>query len=66
MQGVRKEMSKQVTESTLSKVNRLIGIDESYKAPERIMEIIRQVYYSSQTEIEMVEDSIARKNQLDY
>lgn len=59
-------MSKQVTESTLSKVNRLIGIDESYKAPERIMEIIRQVYYSSQTEIEMVEDSIARKNQLDY
>ncbi len=33
-------MSKQATESMLSKVNRLIGIDESYKAPDRIMEII--------------------------
>ena len=33
-------MSNQVMESTLSKINRLIGIDESYKAPERIMEII--------------------------
>lgn len=33
-------MSKQATESTLSKVNRLIGVNESYKAPERIMEII--------------------------
>lgn len=33
-------MSKQVTESTLSKVNRLVGVDESYKAPEKIMEII--------------------------
>lgn len=33
-------MSKQVTESTLSKVNRLIGVDESYKAPEKIMKII--------------------------
>lgn len=27
-------------ESTLSKVNRLIGVEESYKAPEKIMEII--------------------------
>lgn len=33
-------MSKQVTESTLSKVNRLIGVDESYKAPAKVMEII--------------------------
>lgn len=33
-------MSKQATESTLSKVNRLIGVDESYKAPQKIMEII--------------------------
>lgn len=33
-------MSKQATENTLSKVNRLIGVDESYKAPERVMEII--------------------------
>lgn len=28
------------TESIVSKINRLIGIDESYKAPERMMEII--------------------------
>ena len=28
------------TESMLSKVNRLLGINESYKAPERVMEII--------------------------
>lgn len=40
MQGVKKEMSKQATESMLSKVNRIIGIGESYKAPERIMKII--------------------------
>lgn len=33
-------MSKQATESMLSKVNRLIGVDESYKAPERVMEIV--------------------------
>ena len=33
-------MSKQVTESTLSKINRLIGVDESYKAPEKVMNII--------------------------
>ena len=33
-------MSRQAMESTLSKVNRLIGVDESYKAPERMMEII--------------------------
>ena len=33
-------MSKQATESILSKVNRLIGVNESYKAPERVMEII--------------------------
>ena len=33
-------MSKPAMEKTLSKVNRLIGIDESYKAPEKIMEII--------------------------
>lgn len=40
MRGAKKEMSKQATESMLSKINRLIGVDESYKAPERIMEII--------------------------
>lgn len=33
-------MSKRATESTLSKINRLIGVDESYKAPQRVMEII--------------------------
>lgn len=33
-------MSKQVTESTLSKVNRLLSIDDSYKAPGRIMQIL--------------------------
>lgn len=33
-------MSKQATESTLSKINRLIGVDESYKAPDEIMKII--------------------------
>lgn len=33
-------MSKQATESMLSKINRLIGVDESYKAPKRVMEII--------------------------
>lgn len=33
-------MSRQAMESTLSKVNRLIGVGESYKAPERMMEII--------------------------
>lgn len=33
-------MSKQATESMLSKINRIIGVDESYKAPEKIMEII--------------------------
>ncbi len=33
-------MSKQTTENILSKVNRLIGVGESYKAPAKIMEII--------------------------
>lgn len=33
-------MSKPATESMLSKINRLIGVDESYKAPEKLMEII--------------------------
>lgn len=33
-------MSRQATENMLSKVNRLIGVDESYKAPQRLMEII--------------------------
>lgn len=33
-------MSKQATESTLCKINRLLQIDDSYKAPERIMSII--------------------------
>lgn len=33
-------MSKQVIESTLTKINRLLGIDDSYKAPERIMNLI--------------------------
>lgn len=33
-------MSKRVTENTLSKINKLLGIEESYKAPERIMELI--------------------------
>lgn len=33
-------MSKQATESMLSKVNRLIGVDESYEAPGRVMEIV--------------------------
>ena len=33
-------MSKQITENVLSKVNSLLGVDESYKAPARVMEII--------------------------
>lgn len=33
-------MSKKATESTLSKVNRLLSIDDSYKAPDRIMQIL--------------------------
>ena len=33
-------MSRKATESMLSKINRIIGVDESYKAPERMMEII--------------------------
>lgn len=33
-------MSRQATESTLSKVNRLIGVGESYRAPEMLMETI--------------------------
>ncbi|MCM1039833.1 MAG: SAM-dependent methyltransferase [Ruminococcus sp.] len=33
-------MSKQVTESMLSKINRLISVDESYKAPEKMMQIV--------------------------
>lgn len=33
-------MSKQATKDMLSKINALIGVDESYKAPERIMDII--------------------------
>lgn len=33
-------MSKQATESTLSKVNQLLSIDDSYKAPDRIMQIL--------------------------
>lgn len=33
-------MSKQATESMLSKINRLIGVEESYKAPEAIMQAI--------------------------
>ncbi|MCM1026511.1 MAG: SAM-dependent methyltransferase [Roseburia sp.] len=39
-------MSKQTIENTLSKINRLLGISESYKAPERIMEILgdRETY----------------------
>lgn len=33
-------MSKQVTESMLSKINRLLDITESYQAPEKMMQII--------------------------
>lgn len=33
-------MSKRVTESMLSKINGLLDIDESYKAPARVMEIL--------------------------
>ena len=33
-------MSKQTTESTLCKINRLLGIDESYKAPAKMLELI--------------------------
>ena len=34
-------MSKQATENMLSKVNRLIGVAESYKAPEKVMQEIQ-------------------------
>jgi type I restriction-modification system DNA methylase subunit len=33
-------MSKRATENTLSKINKLLEIEESYKAPERIMDLI--------------------------
>ncbi len=33
-------MSKQTTESTLCKINRLLGIDESYRAPAKMLELI--------------------------
>ena len=41
MQGVTLKMSKQATRSTLSKVNDLLGISDSYQAPEKIMSILK-------------------------
>ena len=34
-------MSKRATESTLFKVNNLLGISDSYQAPEKVMEILK-------------------------
>ena len=34
-------MSKQVTESTLSKVNRILQISDSYEAPARVLELLK-------------------------
>lgn len=34
-------MSKRATESTLSKVNKVLEISDSYQAPERVMEILK-------------------------
>lgn len=33
-------MSNQATESTLSKINKLLSINDSYQAPDRIMQIL--------------------------
>lgn len=40
MQGASKKMSKPVTENTLCKINNLLGIDESYKAPGKMLSLI--------------------------
>lgn len=40
MQGVKKKMSKPATESTLCKVNRILGISDSYEAPAKMMELL--------------------------
>lgn len=42
-------MSKQATESTLSKINKILEIEESYKAPARMMEIISDFEKSKKT-----------------
>lgn len=55
-------MSKQATESTLSKVNRLIGVDESYKAPEKIMEIISSKDLASKVFLNVVRMKIPERN----
>ena len=41
MQGVVSKMSKRATESTLFKVNNLLEISDSYQAPEKVMEILK-------------------------
>lgn len=40
MQGAKWKMSKQATENMLYKINNLLGITESYKAPERLINIL--------------------------
>lgn len=40
MQGAVTKMSKTVTKNLLCRVNTLLGIDESYKAPDRMMQLI--------------------------
>lgn len=40
MQGVVTKMSKAVTKNMLCRVNTLLNIDESYKAPDRMMQLI--------------------------
>lgn len=41
MRGVIKKMSKQATKNMLSKVNEILGIDDSYKAPAKMMQLIK-------------------------
>lgn len=38
---MKKKMSKQVTENTLSKVNRILQISDSYEAPARVLELLK-------------------------
>ena len=42
MQGVKKKMSKRATESTLSKVNRILRISDRYEAPAKVLEILQK------------------------
>lgn len=49
-------MSKQVTKSTLSKINDILGIKESYEAPARVMEILKNPDERKQIFLKFLED----------